>query len=489
MESLYELIHRSLTPEGTLPKGFSLPTADSDKIHFADGAMDGIAIFHTANSSQGAELLEQAVCAANRADMEGARKLVGKFCETGRMIGAIDEIQQYIIDRREELAAGKIFQLGKELMFNGAHREAVKFGLALLELFDLNGKEEIKAAVRELACSDEFTIFALFLMRSWENSGQEIFQAAQRVKGWGRIHAVERLTPENQEMERWLLAEGWDNTVLPAYSALECFQKACCVRLLEGEMTREQYISMTGLMAGLLDEGPVRGISACDDPERVLMSFLRQSGRFELAASEYGVIAQVLDYAREHKMEPAVVAAEQLLKCEACRQVLQRDMERGENLRLAKRLGMDYAPHAMAAIMGDFRRNYHYIDLLMDEDEYAGKLIRLFEERLPLEEMATGSGDEMGLEEAFADYRILIHMVQYLKNRPGMGLRLIRTALNAPVVNNRNMALNVLDEWVKDKGRPLAECYPDLHRLLLRLRENEVRDDVRARMDALAGEG
>ena len=117
-------------------------------------------------------------------------------------------------------------------------------------------------------------------MRSWDEPDREIFQAAKKVRGWGRIHAVERLDPEDEEMERWLLAEGWDNTVLPAYSALECFQKARCTQILEGNMTREQYGFMTGLMAGLLDEGPVRGISACENPEEVLNAFLRQSGRW-----------------------------------------------------------------------------------------------------------------------------------------------------------------------------------------------------------------
>ena len=36
MESLYQLIHRSLTPEGMLPEDFSLPKPDGNQIHFAD---------------------------------------------------------------------------------------------------------------------------------------------------------------------------------------------------------------------------------------------------------------------------------------------------------------------------------------------------------------------------------------------------------------------------------------------------------------------
>lgn len=488
MEPIYEIIHRSLTPEGVLPDDFSLPNPDAGKIHFADGAMDGIAVFHMSGSSEDTQLLKQAVCATDRGDRDEALDLVARFCEKGHMLGAIDDIQQYIIDRREELAAKKLFLLGRDLMLEGTHREAVKFGMSLLELFDISGNEPVKEAVRELACSDEFTIFALFLMRSWDDPDQEIFRAAKRTRGWGRIHAVERLNPETEEIKSWLLAEGWNNTVLPAYSALECFQKADCAKLLEGEMTREQYGSMSGLMDGLMDEGPISGISACGSPERVLEAFLYQSGRFELTPSEYSVIAQILDYAEEHQMESVATQAQALLQSGACRTLFQREMERGENLRLAKRLGLDYVPYAMDAVTRDFRKNYHYVDLLMPEGTHAQELIRLFEEKLPLEEMACGSADEMGLGEAFADYRILLYIVQHLKSRPGMGIRLIQAAVNAPVVNNRNMALNVLEEWTKARELPLAECYPELWEMLRGLRDHEVREDVRGRMDALIGE-
>ena len=82
MESLYQLIHRSLTPEGMLPGDFSLPKPDGNQIHFADGAMDGITIFHTATGEVDTGLLEQAVWAANRDRMEEAQGLVLEFCET-----------------------------------------------------------------------------------------------------------------------------------------------------------------------------------------------------------------------------------------------------------------------------------------------------------------------------------------------------------------------------------------------------------------------
>ena len=66
-----------------------------------------------------------------------------------------------------------------------------------------------------------------------------------------------------------------------------------------------------------------------------------------------------LDYAKEHSLDAAAAAAGELLDGETCRAVMQREMEKGEGLRLAKRLGMDYAPYAMAAMKRDFRRYYH----------------------------------------------------------------------------------------------------------------------------------
>ena len=46
--ALFQLIAEALTPEGTLPKDFSLPKEKAqNKLIFADGAMDGIKLYHT----------------------------------------------------------------------------------------------------------------------------------------------------------------------------------------------------------------------------------------------------------------------------------------------------------------------------------------------------------------------------------------------------------------------------------------------------------
>lgn len=484
-ESLYELIHRSVTPEGSLPESFSLPKPDQKGVRFADGARDGIAIFHTNLAPDDVRLLEEAVQAAALGNDGEARRLAAEFCENGRMITSIDGIQDFIISHKDNLNPEKLHHFAVQLALEGTQPEEVKLGLSLLELFNTNPEGQLKEAIRELALSDEFTLFCLFIMRSWDNPAQEIFRVARKTDGWGRIHAVERLEPENEEIELWLLEHGWNNTVLPAYSALECFQKTHYTARLSGDMSPEQYRGAAGLMSGLLDEGPVRGISACENPEEVLLAFLSQSRRQPLKASDYPVIADIRDYAWEHKLTGAATAADELLKSASCLECLESAMKCGENLRLAKRLGLDYVPHAFYAIEEHFQENCHLVDLLMDDEKNVDRLIPLFEAKLPLDSIASGSADEMGLGQEFKDHQALGYMVQHLRAYPDRGTALVRAALRSPVVSNRNMALNVLEDWTKAGQQPFKLRFPELSVLLKEAAAREVRDDVRGRMESL----
>ena len=48
--SIYELIKSSIQSDGSLPKDFSLPQEETDGISWADGAMDGVFLYHTARN-------------------------------------------------------------------------------------------------------------------------------------------------------------------------------------------------------------------------------------------------------------------------------------------------------------------------------------------------------------------------------------------------------------------------------------------------------
>ena len=87
----------------------------------------------------------------------------------------------------------------------------------------------------EFGVYEEFTYYAARILSrsSWEKGNDELFILAQNTRGWGRIHAVDYLRAETQEIRDWLLYYGADNTVIPQYSADVCLQKAEAGKRLE----------------------------------------------------------------------------------------------------------------------------------------------------------------------------------------------------------------------------------------------------------------
>ncbi len=227
--SIFELIANSLNEDGMLPDNFELPDehTEDNGLKFAPGALDGIAFYHglePSDEEKEFENLISAIKAASDGDKKSAFSYAYEFADKGIMLHHIDNMQKYLIDNEAELNAQNIAIFAIDLMYEGEKKEAVKLGLAILELFDTNQSEMYKKPIRLLAKYDEFTLSAAFHMRNWDNASQEMFEAVKCVHDWGRIHIVRMWEPDNEEMEEWLIKNGVKNGVAE-YSGLDCFEK------------------------------------------------------------------------------------------------------------------------------------------------------------------------------------------------------------------------------------------------------------------------
>ena len=137
---------------------------------------------------------------------------------------------------------------------------------------------------------------AMLAMRPWEDRNEEMFRLARHVFGWGRVHLVEALEPETEEIRRWLLREGVHNDIMPQYSALDCWRKADVPAALQGTLTREDFEGIRDIIDALLDEGPVPGISAVEDAEQHLRAFLKQAETLARDDRDHEVVAAVRAY-------------------------------------------------------------------------------------------------------------------------------------------------------------------------------------------------
>jgi hypothetical protein len=102
--------------------------------------------------------------------------------------------------------------------------------------------------------------------------------------------------------------------------------------------------------------------------------------------------------------------------------------------------------------------------------------VELARESLPLEAIASGPADSLGMGPEFRPHLALGFIVQDLKRFPGRGWEFVAAALRSPAIPNRNMALGALDAWPRNRWPSNASD------TLERAEAEEPREDVKARI-------
>lgn len=485
-QSFYDLIKENLV-NGELTSDFSMPQDDDPKsLKFADGAMDGIGMYHTCKSELDDEQKKvMAKIITHAADSSEGRVInaLQMFLEKEPALYVIDDVQQYIINNRDKLNAENIYKFAISCIFicvGYETREIVKFGLSLLELFP-NPSEELKDIIRTLGLSDEFTLFALFNMRQWKNGNDEIFLLAQKVHGWGRVHAVEMLQPETDEIKKWLLHEGVKNKVMAEYSALTVYDKAGVRELIDGELSDEDFRAACEIIEGLVwcgveNGAPVDGIGAVEDAEEMLTAFL--NNQVMPRPLDFNMLKTVY-YIRDIYDQNSTVtfSCDSILQRQDALDIIKEVVKRGEGVNIAKALRIDFEDAFFEYMKNDFDKGSMQCKYLIHNNEYRDKVLDLFRERLPIESMRTGPKDMM-LGDAPC-HRSLAMLIQELKPYPLCGCDIVELSLWSPVISTRNSALNVLSEWCQKANKTLKELSPKLYEQVKLLNEEEPTDSVK----------
>ena len=149
--SMYDYIAAAVV-DGRLPEDFALPryALDDSQIAWMDGAMDGVNVYHMGFSEISAEnsaLMAEAVQAASGKEFEKADQLFGRLGQAVRAINIIDELQEYVMEHKEELSASHVFEYAVNTVLHSGDRECVKFGISLLELFDTDYNDEFMLVI------------------------------------------------------------------------------------------------------------------------------------------------------------------------------------------------------------------------------------------------------------------------------------------------------------------------------------------------------
>lgn len=316
-KAILEYIKESLE-DGELPEDFSLPKEDEGGLVFAEGAMDGIYLYHMLPqelTKENYDVLSEAVNCVGKREFKAADVMFGRLSKSHRAIEVRDAICNYIWDNRENLKAGNLYEYSIAAIALSSDVEHIKIALIILGMLNTNN-EELKEDIRTLALSDEFTWYCMRIMDKWPKGNADIFEVAKRVHGWGRIHAVEvlrPLIPQSDEIREWMLKEGINNNVMPFYSALTVWREANIGSILFVNPTREELLYIGRIIDAMMDESAAPGLSTLDKRKEILLKYFEKAEDLSLSDEEYGIIEHIREYAEQTDLPEVVQAAKEKL--------------------------------------------------------------------------------------------------------------------------------------------------------------------------------
>ncbi len=476
-ESIYNYIKRNLNSEGKLPIEYEeLPDStefyEGKPIRWVSGAMDGVMGHHAGSGEEKdkiigiSKLLRQQVAKPSNATR---RETYIAFMDDG-ILGYIDPLLE-LLSKQSDLNLQVLYDEAKWFAKEGAHRGVVKMGIAILGLFNCEKEEEL---LMTLGKHEEFTLFVSVAIKNGStDSNQKLFKLAKCVHGWGKIHLVERLEANTEEIKDWLRKHGCYNSIMSEYLAYTCAVKGNLKDALESQcIDYELYKGAGTIIAALIAGGPAEDIDDYDESMPVIKNYLRHSLIHCNTLSDFLVVSDIKDFLKqedeiwEKRLESGWNKETRDSCLEECKKIISQNHwedaiwnELGSEdnykkycaTRAARVLGVDTWQQLFAELHAKPLDSGLYYELMRtDNKERVKKLVAFAEENLPLKDIATGPGTESGFGPDFMAHGCLDFLLQDLDKYEGVGKKLILTGLKSTVIRNRNMALKALEAWNKN---------------------------------------
>lgn len=441
-------------------------------IRFAPGAADGIHTHHFGgeDDDEAAGRLLDAVRAYADAPTVGHKLAAYELLTAGRVIALIDPFMERL-SGLTDVNWARVHELARSFATEAPDREPVKWAVAVLGPF---AQPEDLDVLLTLGRHDEFTLFSAVAVARYDDALAHLWELARNASGWGRVHAVERITAADvglpEEVKDWLLRQGYRNGVMYEYLALPC-ATAGDLRLA---ITRAQIddgllVAAGEIIDALFAGGPAPGIDAYDDAPAAVDAYLRHAAaRSSPPLAALLTARTVRDFladpeadwdARPAGWTPALRSA----LAAACDEFLGRPQwpaRIAAGLRSPDAAEFNQADQA-AGVLGIETWEVHWARLRQDPLEPSrwydimkhcdatriDEVLTFAEREIPLDRVATGPGTELGLGAGFEPHVCLGYVLQELPRFPGRGRALIATGLSSPVLSNRNVAAKVLSDW------------------------------------------
>jgi hypothetical protein len=433
-----------------------------NSVRWASGGLDGVFGHHGAgeNASDAAgtafEQLKAALAEPTQQNFDDLYETL----TNASAINIADPLLERVV-KDGTIDANRFRSLSVWLAMKAADREPVKLALAFLGL--LHGRDDYDV-ILSLARHEEFTLYASVVVTNREeNPDATLWQIAKHVDGWGRIQTVERLAgTDDPDIRGWLLREGYKNSVMYEYLAYTCategdLHSALCANEIDDALLKGAGDIIQTLIIG--QDGPAAGIDDYDEASETTRLYLRHIDGRATTLDHFLALKNIEGYLADdatdwEDKQSMLSIAQRLTGDDKWRETVLEGLESGERLTFypateaARHLDIDTWD---AYYRRTERGEDHWWELMQTDDpERAARVIELAESMIPLEEVAKGPSDGLGLGPEYTHHNALDYILQDLGRFPGMGWNLVQAGLRSPTIRNRNMAVRALDGWTQE---------------------------------------
>ncbi|MCK7553499.1 hypothetical protein MKQ70_00155 [Chitinophaga sedimenti] len=496
-KSLFQFVSEHIDLSGKLDeKALVLPDEEplppGADLRYAAGLKDALAAISEQGEEEVTQMAEQVVQllqkVATRGDITAGNQLFNFLVNNGDLMAYIDPVLERVVQLNLEIEP-HLYLFAKLLTFECAHRNGVKFGMALLGLCR---RDEVLPMLRMLGLHDEFTIYStIAIIYLSPDPETDLWNLARQVDGWGRVQVVDRLAllAEDEAVKDWLVREGYRNSIMYEYLAYTCALHGELHEKLDVPAIDKQLFAAAGdLLEAMIMGGPAEDINEYEFAAPAIENYVRHARTLADNVHDFYILHEIGNYIALETRDWKV------LRNNGWTQDLRSNV-------LIDIMGIIQQPgwhkRVMAGLQSEESVEYY-------QAKEAAKILRIntediFWHRLRMEPTNSNSwydvldhGNGVHIDDAvrYAMETLLQQnvdnegaaiqaglsldfLVNALAKHPGKGETLLLAALQSTQLRSRSMAVRTLSVWEQD------DWTPALRDALLRLGATEPHESLR----------
>ena len=372
----------------------------------------------------------------------------------------------------------KIYETARNLIRTTSN---VQILILAITLFKQRPSEKDKKVIITLSKYSPFSYFTLDIVKQYKTGNEIIFHLMKNANEYYKTNYLENLEVNTDVIKNWLLYEAWEYEKNDYFFAFLCLEKINATSILEQvSLDQNTFNCISKYIALIIDQ--------YEDNEDFLLLLKELYLRYMNHSLKYcDNINILIIVTKMYHLFNDIVEAKLLYQ-----EILQKkDWEREIRLNLKKAntvktismliylsnsLNIDISKEIYIIIKKNPVDFITFLYTIKDKKEFLENILFLYQDKLPLDKLASGMGnkelDYFNNEEK--NNLILNVILQNLDRIPLIGMPFIYTGLQSPVIKNRESAISVLEKWIAIEKTNIVNDNPKLSLLINYVYQEEI---------------